>query len=56
MGKTLCKWSRKDFGKNGKKLRKVTAEATHYCEKCARVANQKDLLCRAGLFKKKSDS
>ena len=43
----LCKWSKDgDIEKDLKKIRKVVANPTRICRKCARVAVEDGYLCK----------
>ena len=55
MAKTICDWSKKDLEAKGEELRALTENATHYCRKCGRVANNKKALCKAKSFEKSED-
>ncbi len=47
MAKTLCDWSKKDLEKHAERLAEIVVPPRFYCRKCARVANQADVLCKA---------
>lgn len=43
--KTLCNWSGEQIAKKRKKLCELVESPRFVCKKCARVANQKKVLC-----------
>ena len=43
--KTLCGWSSEQISKKRKKLLDLVESPRFVCKKCARVANQKKVLC-----------
>jgi len=45
--KSLCDWSKSDLKNDAAKLAALVRQADHYCVKCARVANDKRVLCKA---------
>lgn len=45
--KTLCDWSKRELQDDAKKLAALVKDASYYCQKCARVANDKKVLCKA---------
>ncbi|WP_145246433.1 hypothetical protein [Aeoliella mucimassa] len=45
--KSLCDWSKSELKENARELALLVAEANHYCTKCGRVANDKQVLCKA---------
>nr|WP_086939226.1 hypothetical protein [Thaumasiovibrio occultus] len=50
--KTLCKWRRAEISDDIKVLRKLVKKPKFVCEKCARVANDKAVLCSGAKLKK----
>ncbi|WP_087020616.1 hypothetical protein [Thaumasiovibrio subtropicus] len=54
MAKTLCKWRRNDIATDLKGLRKLVKKPTFVCLKCARVANEKKVLCSGSKLKKEA--
>jgi len=44
--KTLCEWEKIEIEKKSADLVKLIANAKFYCKKCARSANDKDVLCK----------
>ena len=44
--KTLCEWEKKEIEKQSAELIKLIANAKYYCKKCARSANDKEVLCK----------
>lgn len=44
--KTLCEWDKKEIEKKSVELIKVISNAKYFCKKCARSANDKDVLCK----------
>ncbi len=50
MAKTLCDWSKKDLERHADQLYELTHQPTHFCRKCARVANCKRVLCKGSTF------
>jgi hypothetical protein len=47
MGKTLCDWSKSEIEKRVEELLELVKEPAFYCRKCARVANNPKVLCKA---------
>lgn len=47
MAKTLCDWSKRDIEKKAEKLYSIVRDPKFICRKCARVANQYQVLCKA---------
>ncbi|MCO6047888.1 hypothetical protein NG895_28620 [Aeoliella sp. ICT_H6.2] len=45
--KTLCDWSKSDLAKRSEELAELVRDAGYYCAKCARVANDKRVLCKS---------
>ncbi len=45
--KTLCEWEKKEIEKKSTELEKLIANAKYYCKKCARSANNKNVLCKS---------
>ncbi len=52
MAKTLCDYAKRDLEKYSEKLRDGAAPE-YLCKKCARVAHQKKLLCKATTFRQR---
>ncbi len=52
MAKSLCKWRRNEIATDLSALRRLVKEPTFVCMKCARVANDKDVLCSGAVLKK----
>ncbi len=46
MAKTLCDWSKRDIEKKAEKLYSLVIDPKFICRKCARVANQYQVLCK----------
>jgi len=44
--KTLCEWEKKEIEKKSFHLEKLITNSKFYCKKCARSANDKDVLCK----------
>ncbi|WP_442485521.1 hypothetical protein [Aeoliella sp. SH292] len=44
--KTLCDWSKFEITKRSDELAALVDGANHFCTKCARVANDKRVLCK----------
>lgn len=44
--KTICKWSPKDIERNIALLGDLVTDPTFFCNKCARCANSKKVLCK----------
>ena len=51
--KTLCEWEKKEIEKQSSELIKLIANAKYYCKKCARSANDKEVLCKPKKLSKK---
>jgi hypothetical protein len=45
--KSLCDWSKSDLKEGARTLAALVRRADHYCVKCARVSNDKRVLCKA---------
>ncbi len=45
--KTLCDLKRDDFEKDFSKIVNIVSQPRFICKKCARVANEKQYLCKA---------
>lgn len=52
MAKTLCDWSKSDIKERAAELLSLTRDATYFCRKCARVANDPRVLCKPYSFQK----
>ncbi|GAB4169719.1 MAG: hypothetical protein Fur0032_08350 [Terrimicrobiaceae bacterium] len=50
MAKTLCDWKKKDIEDKASFLRAIVNSPTHFCRRCARVANTPKVLCKARKF------
>lgn len=50
--KTLCDWDRTDIEKNMTYILSLTSSPKYICRKCARVANDEDVLCKPLKIKK----
>lgn len=46
MARTLCDWSKRDIEKKADKLYEIVRDPKFICRKCARVANQYEVLCK----------
>ena len=44
--KTLCEWEKNEIEKKSAELIKLITDAKYYCKKCARSANDKEVLCK----------
>ena len=44
--KSLCDWSKSELKDNARQLAKLVCDASHYCTKCGRVANDRQVLCK----------
>jgi hypothetical protein len=44
--RTLCDWSKTEISKRAGELAALAEGANHFCTKCARVANDKHVLCK----------
>ena len=44
--KSLCDWSKADIKSDAARLAELAHHATYHCIKCARVANDKQVLCK----------
>ncbi len=53
MSETLCDWSKSEIKERAAELHALTRDATFYCRKCARVANNPKVLCKAFSFEKR---
>jgi len=49
--KTLCEWEKKEIEKKPAQLVKIISNAKYLCKKCARSANDKNVLCKPKKFK-----
>lgn len=50
MPKTLCDWKKKDIEDKASLLRALVNSPTHFCRRCARVANTTKVLCKPRKF------
>ncbi len=50
--KNLCDWDRKEIEKKLADIVPLVSNPKYICHKCARVANQEGLLCKAIKIKK----
>ena len=46
MGKTLCKWKKKEIEKNVHELAQIVDKPRFICKDCARCAHNKNFLCK----------
>jgi hypothetical protein len=53
MAKTLCDWSKQDIVKQLADLHELVKDPAFYCRKCARVANNPKVLCKASKLPRK---
>jgi len=53
MAETLCDWSKHEIKERAAELFELTRDATFFCRKCARVANNPRVLCKAENFEKR---
>ncbi len=44
--KTLCEWEKNEIEKKSAELIKIITNGKYYCKKCARSANDKEVLCK----------
>jgi hypothetical protein len=47
MAKTLCDWSKADIEKKQEELEKLVLDPRFFCRRCARVAHNPKVLCKA---------
>jgi len=53
MAETLCDWSKHEIKERAAELFELTRDAKFFCRKCARVANNPRVLCKAEDFEKR---
>lgn len=46
INKTLCDYTKSDFDKLEKELKKIVMSPNYICKKCFRASAEKDLLCK----------
>jgi len=47
INKSICDWDKKDIEKNLKEIASQVSKPKYVCRKCARVARDEKLLCKA---------
>jgi hypothetical protein len=53
MAETLCDWSKSEVKERAEELHALTRDAAFFCRKCARVANDPQVLCKPYKFEKR---